>query len=85
VDETHINLIMKEWTSGSSYADRIDHLRNGGIFALNGDARISKTTVRDYGSGSMEGDTGDDWFIVVMAPASTYVDRTSSETLTNLF
>jgi Ca2+-binding RTX toxin-like protein len=51
--------ILAEWTSGDSYATRIDKLRNGtgGLSALN------STTVLDDGvADSLFGGAGQDWF-----------------------
>jgi Ca2+-binding RTX toxin-like protein len=72
-DTTKLFLILGEWSAIDSYANRIDHLRNG----TGGLPKLDATTVIDDGvSDSLDGDQGLDWFF--SGPGDS-ADNTASE------
>jgi hypothetical protein len=63
-DLTALANIFEEWTSGSSYSDRILHL-TGTAGGLNGTTFLSEATVHDDGvKDVLTGGKGTDWFVV---------------------
>ena len=60
-------LIHAEWTSGSSYSDRIDHLNGTLAGGLNGAVLLTTgvggTVTSDGAADTLTGGTEDDWFI----------------------
>ena len=61
-----LNSIMAEWTSGNSYATRINNLTNGtglsGGIRLIGDDGATQTVFNDNDVDTLTGSTGQDWF-----------------------
>src|SRR5262249_52990320 len=73
--------IMREWTStGTGYANRINHLMNGG--GLNGSSRVNSSTVAGDSSAkdTLTGGGGNDWFVVGAEDVLT--DKATGETKT---
>jgi len=60
-DDAALQAILDEWTSGDSYEDRVDFIRNGG--GANGASVFDDTTVLDDGLVDiLTGAGGRDWF-----------------------
>ena len=61
-DPDSLQAIMAEWTSGNSYATRVNNLRGGG--GANDTVTLDSTTVVDEGAAdTLWGQTGQDWFL----------------------
>jgi hypothetical protein len=59
-----LSAIMAEWTSGSSYADRIAHL-TGPAAGANGTTFLNSSTVHNDGLNDvLKGAKGLDWFVL---------------------
>lgn len=78
-NDASLRAIMREWTRGIPYFDRIDHLRNG--TGLNGPIKLNALTVfDDAASDTLSGTTGDDWFWATLTgPTRDRTDATRLE------
>jgi Ca2+-binding RTX toxin-like protein len=75
-DDAALQSILNEWTSGNSYAMRVNNIRNGG--GQNGAFVFDDTTVFDDGAvDNLIGDGGLDWFLVGLG--DKIKDRAPSE------
>jgi uncharacterized delta-60 repeat protein len=83
-DWASLNAIMAEWTSTTtSYADRINHLLNGG--GLNRSAVLNTTTCSDNGKAdTLTGGAGRDWFLVGALDQVTDLNNGGTETETTI-
>ena len=65
-NDTALSAVMKEWTSGNSYATRVNNLTNGtGLTAGNrliGDDGATQTVFNDNDVDTLTGSQGQDWF-----------------------
>ncbi len=79
-DPTSLDNIFAEWTSASTYAERISHL-TGTAGGLNGTTQISATTVQNDGvRDTLTGGTSLDWY--VHSTTDLLVGALASETKT---
>lgn len=81
-DPAALSAVQAEWTSGSSYTDRVAHL-TGTTGGVNNGKVFNSTTVHgDGGVDIVGGGSGRDWFVT--GPGDIHLDMTPDETRTRL-
>jgi Ca2+-binding RTX toxin-like protein len=61
---TALIALRSEWTSASSYADRVAHLRGTLAGGLNGSYKLTSATVKeDNAKDTLKGSSGKDWYL----------------------
>ena len=82
-DTVDLSALRNEWTSSSSYADRLAHLQGTLAGGANGSVTLTQSTVADDGvSDLLTGGMGQDWFLGTSLAADIVTDKSADETFT---
>lgn len=82
---TSLTALRAEWSSVSSYSDRLAHLQGTLAGGANGSTTLTKATVTDDGvNDSLTGGGGRDWFIGTSLAADTVTDQAVDEVFTQI-